>query len=255
MSRFFDEGEFTFIEDFSFPPGIARAKIPPVAGYTHLVHCQLMRFSWRLVKLLQSRQGGNESLQIEPWPVDCQCIVLKRFVRNGRSYEPVSSTYTPSMRGRQPAVIDPRPRGTPADIIELPPAEARTMLGQGLIDPRPRADRFKVSYAGASESWPGWVPWHPPKIVGEMNFFRGPPDDSFDQVLVRVKLLTSAVSIAPGLVMQPGEIIYLPFVYARVIGSFYSQDEAPRDASFLLFLDEFISAAMPRPQMTDIMKL
>jgi hypothetical protein len=217
-----------------------------------------MRLSWRLVKLLQSRQS-DESLLVEPDPVLYQCITLRRFVHNSRVYEPVCTAFAPAPRApgqpMSPSPTDPRPHGSPPDIIELTDEkEARDLLSRGLIDPRPRASRLRVSFPGATQSWTGWVPWHPPKLIGEMDFFRGQPDDSFDQVLVRIKNLKGSVQIAPGVVLEPGAVVFVPFLYAR-IGGFYCEDESPRDATYMIYLDEVASAQMPKPQMADIMKL
>jgi hypothetical protein len=217
-----------------------------------------MKFSWRLVKLLESRQSG-ESLIIEPDPILYRCITLRRFVHGGRVYLPVCTSFAPAPRApgqpASPPPTDTRPHGAPADIIELAESEARALMGQGLVDPRPRASQLRVSFPGATQSWVGWVPWRMPKLINETDFFRGQPDNSFDSVLVRVKLLKPSMQVCAGLVLQPNETVYLPFLYARAIGGFYSEDQTPRDVSFLVYLDEFVAATMPRPQMANIMEL
>jgi hypothetical protein len=190
-----------------------------------------MKMSWRLIELLKSRRGG--SLQVEPWPVTCDCIVLKSFTHAGRRLQPEN-----------------RLKAIPPDVVELPAAEARTLLSQGIVDPRPRADRVHCSYAGSPESWPGWIPWQLLTVPGEANWNQGKVDNEFDETLVRVRVIKGS-QICPGVIPSPRNILYLPFIYVRTAagGGFYTEDERPRDASYMIFLDEFAPAQQSRVEV------
>jgi hypothetical protein len=69
------------------------------------------------------------------------------------------------------------------------------------------------------------------------------PNDLFDSCLVRIRTLKGG-QILQGLILNPGDIVYVPFANVRLAGGdgFYCEDEPPRDACFMIFLDEFAPA-------------
>jgi len=185
-----------------------------------------MKTSWRLIELLKSRRGS--SLSIESWPAVCQCIVLKRFTHNGKTFQPAD-----------------RLKAVPPDVLELPASEARTLQAQGLISPHPAADRFKCTYRGAGETWVGWRPWKEWNVA--ITDWENRNLGEFDDCLIRISSIApvGGTLICPGVSISAIDSpIYLPFAFLRLTGSgWFTEDDPLRRGLFCAYLDEFAPAA------------
>jgi hypothetical protein len=178
--------------------------------------------NWYLHQLLSARKQGALKGSVEPWPCVYLCTVVKDFVYEGRPvFARRFSWATPEKKGED--VL--------ADVLELnDPAKVKELMKAGFISALPHADRYRIG------EYPAWIPWTPPKDLPTDS--QGKPDSSFDDCLVRIAVAGSVggTQLFPGVILYPGEFVYVPFGHVR--SSSYRVDGEVGCGTYTIFLEE-----------------
>ncbi len=119
-----------------------------------------------------------------------------------------------------------------ADVIKLDdPGKVKELMKAGFISALPHADRYRIG------EYPAWIPWTPPKDLP--IDWEGKTDLSiFDDCLVRIGIPggIAGTQLFPGVILYPGEFVYVPFGCVRD-GSYRVDGEESRGI-YTVFLEE-----------------
>jgi len=100
----------------------------------------------------------------------------------------------------------------------------------GFISALPHADRYRIG------EYPAWIPWTQPE--GSPIGWEGKPDPSFDDCLVRIAVSggIGGTQLFPGVILYPGESVYVPF--GHVCAGSYRVDGEEGRGIYTVFLEE-----------------
>jgi hypothetical protein len=126
------------------------------------------------------------------WPDTKTCTVLRDFMHDG-----------------QMVFKENHWKFVEADILKLPPEEARRFGKEGLVSVSPRADRFKIGPEGVT----GWRPWEKPEEQSSADVWK-----FYDTVWVPVRVNSRCFQLTYGLLLNRGDELYLPFWSVMALG-------------------------------------